>query len=202
MGPFKVQRQLNNVIYCLKLPSHYRISPSFQVSILKPYTDPLSPSTGSGDGDDGIPPTPDIHSAINTRSTHSFIITGIIITCTCSPSSASQACTPSSSLSGLVTHYTDSCCSHQRFPAFPYLILVFSSLQSSDPHNLPVSSFLDLHNPQPHFLHLHLRYSQLSTTCHLVIPSFTCCVLFCSRSVNKLFILHPPSVPFCVVTTT
>ena len=104
MGPFKVQRQLNDVTYCLELPSHYRISPSFQVSILKPYTDTLSPSTGSGD--DGIPPTPDIHSAINTISTHSFIITGILITCTCSPSSASpyQACTPFSSLSGLTLH--------------------------------------------------------------------------------------------------
>jgi len=71
-----------------------------------------------------------IHSAICTRFSHSFIITGILITCTCLPSSAStyQACTPSSSLSGLVISYSDYSCSHQKFSAFPYLIFILISV--------------------------------------------------------------------------
>lgn len=36
---FTVQRHLNEVTYRLNLPQHYRISPSFHVSLLKPHTD-------------------------------------------------------------------------------------------------------------------------------------------------------------------
>ena len=57
IGPFAIQRQINDVTYRLSLPPHYRISPSFHVSLLKPYTDPLlPPSTESGA--DVVPPPP------------------------------------------------------------------------------------------------------------------------------------------------
>lgn len=36
IGPFKVFRQINPVIYHLHLPSNYRMSPSFHASLLKP----------------------------------------------------------------------------------------------------------------------------------------------------------------------
>uniref|UniRef100_A0A9J7ZVD3 Gypsy retrotransposon integrase-like protein 1 n=1 Tax=Cyprinus carpio carpio TaxID=630221 RepID=A0A9J7ZVD3_CYPCA len=55
IGPFTIERQLNEVTYRLNLPANYCISPSFHVSLLKPHTDPLSPpSTESGD--DAVPP--------------------------------------------------------------------------------------------------------------------------------------------------
>ena len=56
IGPFTVQRQLNDVTYRLNLPPHYRISPSFHVSLLKPFTDPVSPP--STDPDTEVPPPP------------------------------------------------------------------------------------------------------------------------------------------------
>jgi len=46
IGPFTVQRQLNEVTYKLDFPSQYRISPYFHVSLLKPYIKPVtSPPT-------------------------------------------------------------------------------------------------------------------------------------------------------------
>uniref|UniRef100_A0A8C1RAU7 Chromo domain-containing protein n=1 Tax=Cyprinus carpio TaxID=7962 RepID=A0A8C1RAU7_CYPCA len=59
IGPFTIERQVNEVTYRLHLPSHYRIAPSFHVSLLKPFTDPLvSPSPGP-DGVD-VPPPPEV----------------------------------------------------------------------------------------------------------------------------------------------
>ncbi|KAG1929330.1 retrotransposable element [Pimephales promelas] len=57
IGPFAIQRQINPVTYRLTLPAHYRIAPTFHVSLLKPYTNPLTPSSpGSGAAD--VPPPP------------------------------------------------------------------------------------------------------------------------------------------------
>ncbi|KAI2666927.1 Transposon Tf2-6 polyprotein [Labeo rohita] len=45
IGPFPVLTQINPVTYQLKLLNHYRIAPLFHVSLLKPYTEPVSPSS-------------------------------------------------------------------------------------------------------------------------------------------------------------
>lgn len=61
ISPFIIQHQINKVTYCLSLPAQYRISPTFHVSLLKPYTNPLvSPSTGSSVA--GVPPPPPVES--------------------------------------------------------------------------------------------------------------------------------------------
>uniref|UniRef100_A0A9J8B9S0 Chromo domain-containing protein n=1 Tax=Cyprinus carpio carpio TaxID=630221 RepID=A0A9J8B9S0_CYPCA len=59
IGPFTIERQVNEVTYRLHLPSHYRIAPSFHVSLLKPFTDPLVSPFPGPDGVD-VPPPPEV----------------------------------------------------------------------------------------------------------------------------------------------
>ncbi|KAK3548093.1 hypothetical protein QTP70_004525 [Hemibagrus guttatus] len=42
IGPFEIVCQVNPVAHCLRLPSTYRISPTFHVSLLKPAHEPRS----------------------------------------------------------------------------------------------------------------------------------------------------------------
>ncbi len=56
IGPFPILRQINEVTYKLRLPNHYRISPTFHVSLLKPFTNPLLPPSTEPE----IPPPPEV----------------------------------------------------------------------------------------------------------------------------------------------
>ena len=51
VGPFKILRQITPVSFRLDLLSHYRISPTFHVSLLKPAVEP----GGEGDQDEAAP---------------------------------------------------------------------------------------------------------------------------------------------------
>uniref|UniRef100_A0A673KKY3 Chromo domain-containing protein n=1 Tax=Sinocyclocheilus rhinocerous TaxID=307959 RepID=A0A673KKY3_9TELE len=55
IGPFPIQRQINEVTYLLQLPPRYRIHPAFHVSLLKPCS---SSTTGPTEPD--VPPPPEI----------------------------------------------------------------------------------------------------------------------------------------------
>ncbi len=48
VGPFKINRQISPVSYRLALPSNYRISPTFHVSLLKPAGCPRGEGPGGG----------------------------------------------------------------------------------------------------------------------------------------------------------
>ncbi|KAK3530527.1 hypothetical protein QTP86_027891 [Hemibagrus guttatus] len=56
IGPFSILRQINKGTYELQLPSHYHISPTFHVSLLKPITDPVLPPSTEPE----VPPAPEI----------------------------------------------------------------------------------------------------------------------------------------------
>ncbi len=55
IGPFKIQRQINEITYQLQLPPRYRIHPTFHVSVLKPCSS-LTPDQHEPDE----PPPPEI----------------------------------------------------------------------------------------------------------------------------------------------
>ncbi|KAK3570423.1 hypothetical protein QTP86_019298, partial [Hemibagrus guttatus] len=57
IGPFTILRQINDVTYELQLPRQYHISPTFHVSLLKPFTDSVLPLP-SVEAD--VPPPPEI----------------------------------------------------------------------------------------------------------------------------------------------
>ncbi|XP_049326668.1 uncharacterized protein LOC125786994 [Astyanax mexicanus] len=53
IGPFKIIKRINEVTYCLNIPSHYHVCPSFHVSLLKPVIPgPLDETLH------GVPPPP------------------------------------------------------------------------------------------------------------------------------------------------
>ncbi len=61
IGPFWVMRRINDVTYRVHLPDQYRISPTFHVSLLKSFTDPLLPPSTEHE----IPPSTRGHSQRN-----------------------------------------------------------------------------------------------------------------------------------------
>ncbi|XP_022537524.2 uncharacterized protein LOC111195211 [Astyanax mexicanus] len=54
IGPFKILKKINEVTYRLDLPSHYRVCPSFHVSLLKPVIPGPLDETSLG----SLPPPP------------------------------------------------------------------------------------------------------------------------------------------------
>ncbi len=55
IGPFTIERQINEVTFLLQLPDRYRIHPAFHVSLLKPF----SPSV-PGPEEQAVPPPPKV----------------------------------------------------------------------------------------------------------------------------------------------
>lgn len=74
MGPFKILRQITPVSFRLSLPSHYRISPTFHVSLLKPAGGPRGSENLEEAGDQRAPPliidgqeAYQVHEILNSR---------------------------------------------------------------------------------------------------------------------------------------
>ncbi len=57
IGNFPITKRVNEVTYQLQLPDHYRISPTFHVSLLKSFTNPLLPSSSEHEVS---PPPPEV----------------------------------------------------------------------------------------------------------------------------------------------
>ncbi|KAK3540927.1 hypothetical protein QTP86_005816 [Hemibagrus guttatus] len=57
IGPFTILRQINDVTYELQLPRQYHISPTFHMSLLKPFTDSVLPPPSI---EPEVPPPPEI----------------------------------------------------------------------------------------------------------------------------------------------
>ncbi len=55
IGPFTIERQINDVTFLLQLPARYRIHPAFHISLLKPF----SPSV-PGSEEPAVPPPPEV----------------------------------------------------------------------------------------------------------------------------------------------
>ncbi len=55
IGPFTIERQINEVTFLLQLPARYRIHPAFHISLLKPF----SPSV-PGTEELAAPPPPEV----------------------------------------------------------------------------------------------------------------------------------------------
>ncbi len=55
IGPFTIQRQINEVTLLLKLPARYHIHPAFHISLLKPFS-PSAP----GPDEPTVPPPPEV----------------------------------------------------------------------------------------------------------------------------------------------
>lgn len=57
-GPFTIRMQINNVTYQLDLQPSYRITPTFHVSLLKSFTNPVTPFSPGPDEPNMPPPPP------------------------------------------------------------------------------------------------------------------------------------------------
>ncbi len=56
VGPFKIIRQITPVSFRSALPAHYRISPTFHISLLKPAGGPRGEEVQDEAGDQRAPP--------------------------------------------------------------------------------------------------------------------------------------------------
>lgn len=56
IGPFTILKRINEVTYELQLPSQYFISPTFHVSLLKPFNNPVLPPSTETE----VPPLPEV----------------------------------------------------------------------------------------------------------------------------------------------
>ncbi|KAL0161266.1 hypothetical protein M9458_044991, partial [Cirrhinus mrigala] len=56
IGPFPIARQINEVTYQLYLPDSYRISPTFHISLLKPFVNPVLPPSTEHETPPPLPP--------------------------------------------------------------------------------------------------------------------------------------------------